>query len=131
MRVVVDRLTHQTKGSTLAWMEDDEFLLGGSMYDVLRQYDSMDVTVILAVRDGADSWWHAAIGREQDNQSRKRSQSGPVGQLLAQLASLKAVTNQIVLPEPPAKTLRGSMFHPSQRVCSGHCIPIDHPPLLA
>jgi hypothetical protein len=130
MRVVVDRLTHQSKGSTLAWMEDDEFLLGGSMYDVLRQYDSMDVTVILAVRDGADSWWHAAIGHEQDNQSRKRSQSGPVGQLLAQLASLKAITNQLVLPEPPAKILRGSMLYPSQPVCSGHCIPIDHPPLM-
>lgn len=130
-KVVVDRVTLQTDGCTLTWKEDDEFVMGESMYDVLRRYDSSDVTVIVAVRDGADSWWHAAIGREQDRQSRQRTHSGPVGQLLAHLASIKAVTGEIILPVPPVKILRGHMRQPSEPLCSGHSTSVDRPPLMA
>lgn len=130
-KVVVDRVTLQTDGCTLTWKEDDEFVMGESMYDVLRRYDSSDVTVIVAVRDGADSWWHAAIGREQDRQSRQRTHSGPVGQLLAHLASIKAVTGEIILPEPPTKSLRGDIIRQSEPLRSGHRTLIDRPPLMA
>lgn len=130
-RVVVDRVRQKANGCTLTWKEDDEFVMGQSMYDVLRRYDSADVTVIVAVRDGADSWWHAAIGREQDNQARRRAQSGPLRELLSQLASCKAVTSEIILPEPHSQTLQTGVVHFSEPLCSGHDLPIDHPPLMA
>lgn len=130
-RVIVNRTTNQTADGALTWKEDNEFVLGGSMYDVLRQYDSSDVTVIVAVRDGADSWWHAAISREQDSQSRQRTHGGPVGQLLTQLASMKAVTCECILPEPPAQKLRGYILVQSEPIRSGYMIVIDHPPLMA
>ncbi len=130
-RVIVNRATQRTAHGTIVWKEENEFVLGESMFDVLHRYDSSDVTVIVAVRDGADSWWHTTIGREQDSQSRRRTTSGPVERLLAQLASVKAVTSEIILHEPPTKSLRGDIIRQSEPLRSGHRTLIDRPPLMA
>ena len=127
----VDHSSQSIAGNTVTWMEDDEFLINGLMYDVVRRYDSANVSVIVALADGADSWLHAALQSEQDRQSRHRAHSLPIRELLSRIDSFKAIS-----PKPDAlfrqltEVLRPS---PSlaEPVRPGYELPVDRPPLMS
>lgn len=69
-------------GRVVTWIEDHEFEFEGVMYDLVRTYDSAGCQVVHAVRDGTDTWLHAALNREQQRQQRTRTHHGPVRDLL-------------------------------------------------
>lgn len=118
-------------GQSVTWKEDNEFVLAGHVYDVLRRYDSSGVEVIVAVLDGADSWLHAAIGREQDRQARQKTTSGPIRELLKELASCKAVTADRTNFQPPWMRLMGHTSQPAHELLSGYHTAVDRPPPMA
>ncbi len=126
-----DKATKSVSGKLVSWKEDDEFVLAGQMYDVLRRYDSSGVEVIVAVLDGADSWIHAAIDREQDRQARQQTSSGPVRDLLTTIAACKAIQTEKTILQPPCMKSIGHTSQPPQELLSGFRAAVDRPPPMA
>ncbi|MBU3679894.1 MAG: hypothetical protein FGM32_09870 [Candidatus Kapabacteria bacterium] len=128
---ILESHTRTSSGRILSWVDDHEFTVDGSMYDVVRRHDSANVMVIVAVRDGADSWWHAAMNTEQDQQSRQRSKSAPIQDLLTKIASVKAISTAAPSLNPPPAALLRYAPHTAEPECAGYTPPVDRPPLMS
>lgn len=112
-------------------MGDDEFTCNGEMYDVLRQVDSAGMRVIVAIADGTDTWWQMAIAKEQDRQSKRKTNNGPLHDLLAKIASCKALPIAVTDPFEASAVLLRMIPITIEPECSGYSIPVDRPPLTS
>lgn len=112
----------------MSWKEDDEFELDGVMYDVLRCDETVGSYVVHAVRDGSDTWLHAAMKRERHKQQQTRTHRGPVRELLKMLAGFVSTPASSVTMLQTLAAVRHVGVETHERPLPGYGRLLEEPP---